>query len=279
MRDLKTFSVIEPTASLNLLYPSADLNQDFAPQTRIPVIARYEGTDRVDYVTVILNQQVIDRMEEFSASSDLDGTRYDSGNFSYQLPPLSSGEYVLQIVAHGVNGQVLSTSPLTLINVKPFEGSIPPAVVLQKPSSYDKITSTSTIPFSVTARDPDGSIEEVQFYVNGEAYKDPISLPQGLVDDNYIFSTLWNPPSAGVYGIHATGLDGSGNLVASEVYYVTATTGNSGPLVSFVSPFKSLDLNASDLLTIDDDDGSITAFELPDGSSFIGTSFSQNQKF
>ena len=278
VRDLKTFAVIDPTASLNLLYPSADLNQEFAPQTRIPVIARYEGTDRVEYVTVILNQQVIDRMEEFSAGSDLSGTRYDSGNFSYQLPPLSSGEYVLQIVAHGANGQVLSTSPLTLINVKPFEGSIPPAVVLQKPSSYDKITSTSTIPFSVTARDPDGSIEEVQFYVNGEAYNDPISLPQGLVDDNYIFSILWNPPSAGVYGIHATGLDGSGNLVASEVYYVTATTGNSGPLVSFVSPFKSLDLNASNILTIDDVNGSITALGLPNGNSFIGTSFFSKPK-
>ena len=164
------------------------------PKRRIPVIARYEGTDRVEYVTVILNQQDIDRMEEFSAGSDLGGTRYDSGNFSYQLPPLSSGEYVLQIVAHGANGQVLSTSPLTLINVKPFEGSIPPAVVLQKPSSYDKITSTSTIPFSVTARDPDGSIEgSPVLHVNGEAYKDPISLPQGLVDDNYIFSITLEP--------------------------------------------------------------------------------------
>ena len=278
VRDLKSFTTPVSSASLTMLYPSSDLAHSFAPQSSIPVIARYEGTDRVDYVTVILNQQEIDRMEEFSAGSDLGGTRYDSGNFSYQLPPLSSGEYVLQIVAHGANGQVLSTSPLTIINVKPFEGSIPPAVVLQKPSSYDKITSTSTIPFSVTARDPDGSIEEVQFYINGEAYKDPISLPQGLVDDNYIFSILWNPPSAGVYGIHATGLDGSGNLVASEVYYVTATTGNSGPLVSFVSPFKSLDLNASSILTIDEADGSITALGLPDGSTHIGTSFFSKPK-
>ena len=248
-----------------LLYPT-DESISYAPYNPIPIIARFEGLDTPSRVDVILNQQLVGTMEEFVAQpNDFGAIRYNTGRYSFNLPQLSPGEYVFQLVAYGESGQVLSTSPLTRLNISSFEGSIPPSVFLSNPSDYNQITSTSTIPFSVRAIDPDGSIEEVQFYINGTAYGDPLNLPQGLVDDRYIFSKLWSPQESGVFSVHATGVDSSGNLVSSAVYYITATNGNVGPSVSFKAPFSQLELNASNLLEIFDEGnvGEITGLRLP----------------
>ena len=267
-RDLKT-AVDDSLESskIHLLYPTDD-SISYAPYNPIPVIARFEGLERVDHVDVILNQQRLGEMEEFIAEPpDQNRVQYNTGRYNYNIPRLAPGEYVLQLVAYGESGQVLSTSPLTRLNISAFEGSIPPIVSFSNPGSYNQITSTSTIPFSVTAIDPDGSIENIQFFINGLPFEGPISLPQGLVDDNFIFSKLWSPQESGVFSVHATGIDGSGNVVASSVYHITATTGNTGPKVFFTSPFSSTDLNASDLLNVSVD-GEITSLGLPDDLAF-----------
>ena len=64
---------------------------------------------------MVLNQQVIDRMVEFSASSDLDGTLMTPKIF-----PINCLHFLREYVLHHIMGLMVkfsSTSPLTLINV------------------------------------------------------------------------------------------------------------------------------------------------------------------
>ena len=55
------------------------------------------------------------------------------------------------------------------------------------------ITSTSKIYLSAQANDPDGRLIGVQFYVNGNKYRDEILFDPAFAQDGYPYGIEWSP--------------------------------------------------------------------------------------
>ena len=201
--------------------------------------------------------------DEILATLEEQQPQYQTGRFSGRLFLDGTGQHTLRAYAVNNQEQVIGISEPVSLEIKSFDGSLPPTALLQ-PLPFTSITSTSTISFSASGNDDDGSIDGLQFYVDGVAYGAEMKLPDGVIDDNYIFSKLWSPGSPGVYSVHVVARDKSGNYVSSEVQTITSTIGSVGPSLSFVSPFEQIDLNASELMTVDES-GGITGFDLPEG--------------
>jgi hypothetical protein len=263
-RDLKTNTSTVPNFELKLLYPRSGL-KPFAPQSSIPVIAdlNYSSTVKVDRVAMILNQTDRGSMELFNGGGNF--ANYDSGRYTSMIRDLDSGVYSLQLVAYGVNDQVVATSSLIRFSVNPFEGSLPPDVSMSNPVDFDAITSSSIIPLTARANDPDGAMVAVQYYVDGELYPSPtspnddtsIKRVEGIAEEIQAYPTLLDMEAVGakeegtgVRSIFVIGWDNSGNYVSSDVYSISFTHGpnmNLVPQISFNSGFLGFDINTSNL--------------------------------
>ena len=165
IRDLKSSPITESSISLKMLYPSSDLNHSFAPQSSIPIVADLNYTGDFVMVGIYLNQSFIGIMEEFGGGRFND---FSSGRFTGSLPNLNGGEYSLQLVAFGAEGQILASSSIRRFSVSSFDGSLPPTVTLSNPNQFDAVTSTSVIPLTVTGEDPDGALSSVSYYQDGK---------------------------------------------------------------------------------------------------------------
>ena len=89
------------------------------------------------------------------------------------------------------------------------------------------MTSSSEIYLSVDANDTDGKLVGVQFYVDGEKYKDELLFDPSYSQDGYPYGIKWGPGAPGVYVINAVARDTSGNKSLSNTATVTSTSGNS----------------------------------------------------
>ena len=230
LRDLKSNETTLEVSSLNILYPNNDLNHSFAPMNPVPILADVEFSGVIDRVEVILNQKVVGEMDEYEGFGT---TKFKSNRYTDQIPDLSSGEYSLQLIAYGENNQSIATSSLIRFTISAFSGSLPPFVSLSDPESLGSITSTSIIPLSARGEDPDGVLEKVHYYVDGNLTKTINRLP-GLseTDQSYsllldINSTLEIGKHAGFRTVFVIAEDNSGNFVASDIYTISFTKGSS----------------------------------------------------
>ena len=152
---------------------------------------------------MILNQADRGSMTLFNGGGNL--ANYDSGRYTSMIRDLDSGVYSLQLVAYGNNNQVVATSPLIRFTVNPFEGSLPPDVTMNNPSDFDAITSSSIIPLTARANDPDGAMVAVQYYVDGEVYPSPTILKndtsikrvEGIAEEIQAYPTLLDMAAVG----------------------------------------------------------------------------------
>ena len=268
IRDLKTNTITVPVSELDLLFPRNGVNP-FAPNSSIPVIAELNHTGSVDRVTMILNQTDLDQtqgpMELFMGGGV--GSNFNSGRYTSMIRNLESGEYSLQLVAYGSNQQVIATSALIRFSVSNFEGSLPPFVSMSNPVDFNAITSTSVIPLTARAEDPDGAVVAVQYYVDGETYLDAIKRVEGISEGSQAYPTLLElaevgatQEGRGVRSIFVIGWDNSGNYVSSDVYNISFTQGlNEAPQISFNSGTMGFEINASDLTITFDSQNGITS--------------------
>jgi len=267
-RDLKTNTTSVPVSKLDLLFPRNGVNP-FAPNSSVPVIADLNHTGSVDRVTMILNQTDLDQtqgpMELFLGGGV--GSNFNSGRYTSMIRNLESGEYSLQLVAYGSNQQVIATSALIRFSVSNFEGSLPPFVSMSNPRDFDAITSTSVIPLTARAEDPDGAVVAVQYYVDGETYLDEIKRVEGISEGSQAYPTLLKlsevgatQEGRGVRSIFVIGWDNSGNYVSSDVYNISFTQGmDEAPQISFNSGTMGFEINASDLTITFDSQNGITS--------------------
>ena len=134
------------------------------------------------------------------------------------------------------------------MEIDPFTGSLPPTIAL-KELKYSTATSTSVIPVAATGIDPDGSFEGAQFYVNGEAYGDPIFRPSGVPQDAATYSTMLDLSDLftgpGIATIFAAGWDNSGNYVVSDPRSISITNGSTPAVVSSISELQSVPVDPS----------------------------------
>jgi len=251
-RDLKTFTLTEQTASVDLLFPNDNISHTFAPQSPIPVIAQVEYSGSIERVDMILNQRVIGQMEEFDVGKNLSTRRYFSQIREVNNEDLR-GEYSLQLVAYSAGDLSVAASSLIRFTVDSFNGSIPPTVSMTAPD-FQSITSKSTIPLSADGNDPDGMILGIQYYLEGNPYGDEILRTEGIAEEEQKYPMLLElntTESNGVRSVFVIGRDNSGSYVASGIYNFTFTSGgNQKPQISLNNASSNLKLS-EDLNNLD----------------------------
>ena len=268
VRDLKSSSISESSASLVMLFPSSDLNHSFAPQSNVPVIADLNYSGNYFGVGMILNQSFIGYMNEFGGG---DMFNYGSGRFTDTVRNLNAGEYSLQLVAIGFDGQILATSSIRRFTVSSFEGSLPPTVNLANPDGFEAVTSTSVIPLTVTGSDPDGALNSISYYQDGKLLQ-TIKRVEGIPESSQTYPLLFDINSTlavgeerGVRSLFAIGVDNSGNYVATNHFNISFTKGTERPpSVSIVSGIMGEIVGSSDL-NVTVTNGAVTSISLVNG--------------
>jgi hypothetical protein len=143
--------------------------------------------------------------------------------------------------------------------------SAPPTVAITNPGNGSSYTVGTPLTVAADASDSDGSITQVQFFVNG--------TPLGSADTVSPYSTVWTANSVGVYSLTAQATDNNGNVTTSSP--VTVTIGaNAAPTVALTSPVAgSYSLGNLVLVSANanDADGSIASVQFFANGLAIGT--------
>jgi hypothetical protein len=95
-----------------------------------------------------------------------------------------------------------------------------PSVAVTGPSIGTSFSPNTAVTIAATANDPDGSVDNVEFFVNGVSLGAPVTKPP--------FQITWTPTNAGPYVITAKVTDNAGATVTSPEVNVTVETAPSG---------------------------------------------------
>ena len=100
-----------------------------------------------------------------------------------------------------------------------------PEISVIFPSQEISHTSSSTIRLEANASDPDGTVQSVQYYINGERYGNPIFFDKSYSEHIYPYGINWSPGEKGIYTIHAVATDNDGNEIVSDFRMANVATG------------------------------------------------------
>jgi hypothetical protein len=163
---------------------------------------------------------------------------------------------------------------LTYRNTGP--SNIPPIVQMFSPTNGDIVAPGSTLQLTAVASDPDGSIESVEFKVDG------VSMGFGVRGSNGLFVLNWTVPPDGDHEIIAVAADNRGVAAMSDPVTIHV---NRPPTVQMTAPDNGnsfAQLSSVQLLAKSEDpDDSISAVEfMVDGLSIgSGTRISGTNDF
>jgi hypothetical protein len=133
--------------------------------------------------------------------------------YGFSYTPTSPGLY--QFVAEMVSdrGILVQSDPVSVtVGVTDL-----PSGVFETPSESVNPTAGSTVPITIDASDPDGYVESIEYFVNGNSIG---------VDNSSPFTVFWTPSSRGIYDIDALITDNSGNeVLLSRTVSVVPPTG------------------------------------------------------
>lgn len=170
--------------------------------------------------------------------------------YSTTWTPTALGTYTLQARATDDRGNITNAATVTMTVV----AGAPPTVALTNPLAGSSYGVGTAVNFAATAADADGTIAQVQFFVN--------NIAQGTAATAAPYSGTWTPTSAGTYSITARATDNSGNITTSTALTVTITA-NGAPTVSLVSPANGATASAGTVVTLTasaaDADGTVTS--------------------
>ena len=151
--------------------------------------------------------------------------------YSLRWTAENPGRYHLTASVRDNLGTVVYTDTGVDVDIANSSGSLPPTVNLIFPltdgDSPLSLTSTSTIRLEANASDPDGGLNKIQFFVNGEPYGQEHYANNNVSQSRITYGTNWTPGAPGNYLIYAVATDNSGNQVMSAAASVTSTTGDS----------------------------------------------------
>jgi hypothetical protein len=140
--------------------------------------------------------------------------------------PEINGLYEVYVTALDNEGNV-ATSVIQSVSVtEPNALNQTPQVSIIFPPDEISLTSTSTIRFEANASDPDGSVQSVQYYINGEKYGNPIFFDKSYSEYIYPYGINWTPGEKGSYTIHAVARDNDGNEIVSDFRMANVATGD-----------------------------------------------------
>jgi len=171
------------------------------------------------------------------------------------------GAHSMSAVA--IDGDCLTGSSQT-INVS-VSSNAAPIVTLDAPSTA---VAGSQITLSSTASDSDGTITQVQFFVDGALVGTDASAP---------YSFIWTATLGDNQSITAVATDNSGLTTTSNTVLITVTS-NIPPIVAITFPFSTSDFTAPEevALTADaaDIDGTVVSVEFFINGESVGTATS-----
>ena len=138
-----------------------------------------------------------------------------SAPYSFSWTNVPQGSYALQSKATDNLG---ATAFSTTVNIT--VGTVSnqaPTVSITNPANGASIQSGTSVTFSATASDSDGTISKVEFFSNGALIGEDTSSP---------YSVSWTPTIAGSYSLLARATDNGGaTSTASVTVTVTSSTG------------------------------------------------------
>jgi len=143
-----------------------------------------------------------------------------------------------------------------------LEQNIAPAVTLSSPINGASFIAGSSINFTVSASDSDGSVSKVEFYDGSNKIGESSIAP-------YSFS--WNNAPAGTHAITAKAIDNRGLATNSTIANITV---NATPTVIVTSPANGsvITQGSAIIITADasDTDGSVNKVEFFNGETKLG---------
>jgi hypothetical protein len=245
-----------------LTHPTLTYNSNIAPTASITAPANNTSIGFGDYtITVDANdlQGSVASVEFF-----VDGISIGVDNtFPYAVAYNATvGAHAITAVAS--DGDCLTGSSQT-VNVT-VANNQSPVVTLDAPSIA---VEGSNIVFVATASDPDGSITQVQFFVNGTLIGTDNSSP---------YSITWIASLGANQEVTAVATDNSGLSTTSQVTLISVNT-NIPPTVTITSPFSTDDFTAPEMIALiasaTDVDGTIVSVEFFVNGVSVGTSTSE----
>lgn len=199
---------------------------------------------------------------EFYIDGSLLGTGQPQSGTIYQINyTLTNGPHTITALATDNNGCQTTSSPVNII------ANIPnncPTVQITSPSDGLVIGSAATFGINATATDTDGTIMQVEFFVNGQS---------GGVDAIPNFSIPYNFNQDGLYEIIAVATDDSGCSTNSDPIYVQVGP-NQPPVISITQPLDGDVLTSFQTLNIqtnaNDPDGTVAKVDFFVNGAFLG---------
>lgn len=194
----------------------------------------------------------------------IDGSLLGSGqlaNGSFEINyTLTNGTHTITAVVTDNNGAQTTSSPVSIT------ANIPnncPTVQITSPSDGLIIGSAAALSINASASDSDGTVTQVEFFVNGQSIG---------VDVTPTFSVPYNFNQDGLYEVVAVATDDSA-CSSSDLIYVQVGP-NQLPVISVTQPLNNDVLTSFQTLVIqtntNDPDGTITKVEFFVNGSFVG---------
>ncbi len=129
------------------------------------------------------------------------------------------------------------------------------------------VSLNSTVTFNATASDTDGSVVDVEFFVNG------ISIGVDANDGDDAYSVDWTAAPVGMYDVYAVATDDAGCAVTSTTANFVVEDDRDRPVVSFTNPGEGDELfrNQVTTITVDasDADGTVESVEYSLNGAFL----------
>ncbi len=175
--------------------------------------------------------------------------------------PGAVGSYTLTARATDNLGNITDSAVIAVKVV----ASAPPTVAITNPATGSAYTVGTPLTVAANAADPDGSITQVQFFVNG--------VPLGSPDTVSPYSMVWTANSVGIYALTAEATDNNGNVATSAP--ITVTIGaNAVPTIALTSPAAG-SYSLGNLILVaanaNDSDGSVASVQFFANGLAIGT--------
>jgi hypothetical protein len=159
----------------------------------------------------------------------------------------------------------INNSPCEVKLILAGSSPVNPTVSIAAPSAGSTFTVGTQIPVTATAADADGTVVQVEFFVNG------VSIGK---DNASPYSVNWTG-IAGSVNLSATATDNQGNTASSAIVSITViASDNVPPSVSITSPANGQEFASGQQLTIKanaaDNDGNVVSVEFYVNNAKIG---------
>lgn len=157
-----------------------------------------------------------------------------------------------------------ATTTSSVVSITVSAPNTPPTVSITAPTGGATFTVGNTVAISATAADADGTVSQVQFFVNG------VSVG---TDNTSPYSVNWTA-TAGQKNLTAVATDNGGATTTSSVVSITVGAANTPPVVSLTAPTAGAVVIGGNAISIaataSDADGSVAQVEFFVGGVSVG---------